>query len=313
MSAFGTWAGLTALGAAALPALRELGRTPMGRQARRNAPGQFVRLSDGITHYEWLGRGKGPVAVCVHGLTTPSFVWLGLVRELENSGFRVLTYDLFGRGYSDRPRDLQTPGFFTRQLRELLEDQQVHDDITLIGYSMGGVIAAAFAADHDHRLRRLVLLAPAGMGHELGGLARWAVEWPVIGDWSFHMGYPRAHRAATEADRGLPSSVVDITDLQLAELDRRGFVRSVLSSLRGTLRRPQEDVHRRIMEARLPVAAIWRREDRVIPIAAMGTLTQWNRDACHVVIDGAGHGLTYTHAAQVAQAILDTWEGPVVR
>lgn len=313
MSGPGTWAALAALGGAGLPALRELARKPMGRRARRAAPGQFAELSGGLTHYEWLGKGTGPVAVCVHGLTTPSFVWLGLVRELEQSGFRILTYDLYGRGYSDRPRGLQSPGFFTKQLHELLEHQKVYDDITLIGYSMGGAIASAFAAEHDHRLRRLVLLAPAGMGHELGGLARWATEWPGIGDWAFHMGYPAAHRKGTEADRDLPSSVPDITDLQLREMQYRGFVRSVLSSLRGTLRRPQEDVHRRISEARLPVAAIWGRQDKVIPISAMGTLTQWNRDTRHVVIEDAGHGLTYTHSAQVARAILDTWEGPVVR
>lgn len=312
MSALGTWAALTGLAVAGLPLLRETGRRKMGRRARRSAPGQFIELSDGITHFEWLGRRSGPVAVCVHGLTTPSFVWLGLVRELEQLGFRVLTYDLYGRGYSDRPRGLQSPGFFTRQLHELLDSQNLHEDITLIGYSMGGAIASAYAAEHDHRLRKLVLLAPGGMGHELGSLARWAVEWPGVGDWAFHMRWPAMHSKATEADRHLPTSVPDITDRQLAELDHRGFVRSVLSSLRGTLRRPQQQVHQTIRESRLPVAAIWGRDDTVIPISAMGTLTQWNRDARHEVIEGAGHGLTYTHAAQVAQAIVTTWDGPVV-
>lgn len=312
MSMLGGWATVAGAGAAALPALRELRRRPMTRRWRREAPGAFAELSQGITHYTWLGRTAGPVAVCVHGLTTPSFVWQGLARELAERGFRVLTYDLYGRGYSDAPRGLQTPGFFTTQLHELLEHEKLHDDITLIGYSMGGAISSAFAAEADHRLRRLVLLAPAGMGHELGGLARWAAEWPLIGDWAFHMRYPGAHRAGIEAERHLPSSVADICDLQLAELRRRGFVRSVLSSLRGTLRRPQEDVHKAIAKARLPVSAIWGREDSVIPIAAMGTLAQWNRDVRHVVMDGAGHGLTYTHTADVARAMFDTWAGPVI-
>lgn len=312
MSTLGAFASLAALGVAGLPAFREVMRRPMDDRLRQAAPGEFVQLSGGLTHYRWMGRSAGPVAVCVHGLTTPSFVWQGLSAELERQGFRVLTYDLFGRGYSDRPRGLQSPGFFTTQLRDLLEHQKLYEDVTLIGYSMGGAIASAFAAEEDHRLRRLVLLAPAGMGHQLGGLARWAVEWPVLGDWVFHMGWPRHHRKGTEADRGLPSSVEGITDLQLAELQYRGFVRSVLSSLRGTLRRPQENTHKSIAAARLPVTAIWGREDRVIPISAMGVLAQWNRDVRHEVIEGAGHGLAYTHSAEVAQAISNTWHGPVV-
>ena len=308
----GVWLTLALGGVAALPALRELRRRPMNRRVRDIAPGRFAELSGGPTHFDWLGPQRGPVAVCVHGLTTPSFVWLGLARHLTAMGYRVLVYDLYGRGYSARPRGPQDPAFFTRQLSELLAHEKIEDDITLIGYSMGGAIAAAFAAEEHHRLRRLILLAPAGMGHELGSLARWAVEWPLIGDWVFHMGYPMQLRRGIEAERGIETSVEDIHDLQAQQLHYRGFVRSVLASLRGTLRRPLEEQHREIARHRLPVAAIWGREDQVIPLRAMGTLTQWNRDARHVVIDGAGHGLTYSHAAEVAQAISETWEGPVV-
>ncbi len=303
---------LAGAGLAALPVLREMGRQPMGPRARRNAPGSFVKLDDGLTHADWLGAASGPVAVCVHGLTTPSVVWLALARELGRLGFRVLVYDLYGRGYSDRPRGLQTPALFCRQLRGLMNHFELHEDVTLVGHSMGGAIAAAFAAEEDHRLRRLVLSAPAGMGHELGTLARWAPEWPLIGDWAFHMGFPRLHAQGCEAERALDSAIEDIADLQLAELAYRGYVRSVLSSLRGTLRHPMEQAHRQIARRRLPVAAIWGAEDRVIPIRAMGTLAQWNRDVRHEVIEGAGHSLPYTHPRAMADAFVRTWTGPVI-
>ncbi|WP_425074323.1 alpha/beta fold hydrolase [Sagittula sp. S175] len=305
---------LTAAGGlvAALPALRELRRRPRNARLRAQAPGSFADLSQGVTHYDWLGPERGPVAVCVHGLTTPSFVWLGLARRLVAMGYRVLVYDLYGRGYSAAPRGLQTPGVFSRQLTDLLDHEGLTDDITLIGYSMGGAISAHWASENGHRLRRLILLAPAGMGHELGAMARWAVEWPVLGDWLFHMAYPTLFRKAAEAERNAASSVEDISDLQIGELDRRGFVRSVLSSLRGTLRRSAEAAHREIHATHLPVTAIWARDDKTIPLRAMGQLTQWNRDVRQVVIEEAGHGLTYTHADAVAQAIAETWDGPVI-
>ena len=176
---------------------------------------------------------------------------------------------------------------------------------------MGGAIATAFAAENHHRLRRLILLAPAGMGHELGGLARWAVEWPVLGDWTFHMGYPAAFRKGVEAERGTPTTVEGIHDLQLRQLDHRGFVRSVLASLRGTLRSSSEEQHREIARHRLPVTAVWGKQDRVIPLRAMGTLAQWNPAVRHVVVEGAGHGLPYSHAEDVADAIRQSRDWPV--
>jgi len=43
--------------------------------ARTALPGRFVKLSDGITHYEWKDRDNGLVVVLVHGFSAPHFVW----------------------------------------------------------------------------------------------------------------------------------------------------------------------------------------------------------------------------------------------
>jgi pimeloyl-ACP methyl ester carboxylesterase len=53
----------------------------------------------------------------------------------------------------------------------------------------------------------------------------------------------------------------------------------------------------------LPVYAIWARDDQTIPIDALGQLAQWHRDAIHEVIDGAGHGVPYTHPSEVAEVL----------
>ncbi len=289
---------LVLLAAALLPRLREWNRHRVDA-LQRDAPGRMAQLTDGRTHFRWFGSDADPVIVCVHGLTTPSPVWDGLRQQLVGMGYRVLTYDLYGRGYSDAPRRPQTPVFFARQLSELLSHEGLQQDVTLIGYSMGGVVATAFAAEEDHRLRQLILIAPGGMGHDLGPLTKWVVGWPFIGDWVFHMFWPTQHRRFCEAEAGLPSTVPNITQVQLVELDRRGFVPAVLSSLRGALRRPMEDAHRRVAANQLPVTVIWGEDDTVIPIRAMGQMTQWNRDAAHEVIQGAGHGLVYTHTDEV--------------
>ena len=79
---------LAALGAASLLSwgLAERLRRPMDDIARGNAPGQFAELSQGRTHYRWDGAVRGPVIVCIHGLTTASYVWDPLVPRLALMG-----------------------------------------------------------------------------------------------------------------------------------------------------------------------------------------------------------------------------------
>jgi pimeloyl-ACP methyl ester carboxylesterase len=289
----------------ALPFIIEARRKPMDAGARAEATGEFSTLSQGITHYEWIGPLRGPVAVCVHGLTTPSFVWLGLARGLAKVGYRVLIYDLYGRGYSDRVSGPQDQAFFLQQLDDLLKHQNIKDDITLLGYSMGGAIATAFAAAHPEKIRQLVLLAPAGMGAGTTRLSRFIAQTPVIGDWLMLALFAHRHRTSAGAERDLPSSVENIVDRQLNELRFRGFIPAVLESMRGILATPLKEEHKAVHQAHIPVLAIWGREDAVIPLAAMGTLAEWSRDVRQDVITGAGHGLTYTHTDAVLVSITD--------
>ncbi len=296
----------------AAPYVAEAARRKMNADKRRDADGEFAELSHGVTHYTWSGGTRGPVAVCVHGLTTPSFVWQGMTKGLVLMGYRVLTYDLYGRGYSDRVPGRQDKAFFLQQLEDLLADQEVGDDVTLIGYSMGGAISTAFAAVHPDRIRQLVLIAPAGIGKTFQGLTRFIVRVPIVGDWLMLAFFPRTHRKTLLADRDQPSSVPGITDLILREMSFRGYIPAVLSSMRGILTEALEQEHRTIHRAGIPVLAIWGRDDSVIPLSAMGKMAEWSRSARHEVIDEAGHALTYSHTDDVLdamrQALLD---GPI--
>jgi len=145
----------------ALPFILERLRRPMDEKARRNAPGRFADLTQGKTHYRWHGHVDGPVLVLVHGLTTPSY----------------------GRGYSDRAGGRQDCDFFLMQLEDLLIDQGIGEDFSLLGYSMGGAIATCFAARHPDSIDRLILLAPTGLSYRPGRFARFVAQTPLIGDW----------------------------------------------------------------------------------------------------------------------------------
>lgn len=290
----------------AIPLIVEMRRKPMDGIARNEAEGNFAQLSQGVTHYQWLGPVRGPVAVCIHGLTTPSFVWHAIAQGLILMGFRVLIYDLYGRGYSDRPAGKQDRDFFIRQLDDLLNNQNVEADITLLGYSMGGAIATTFAALHPDKVRQLVLLAPVGMIRNTTRLSDFIINTPVIGDWLMQATFARNQRKIAATESRSSDTAKGVAELMLGELQYKGFIAAILASMRGMLSETLRDEHNAIHDAGIPLLAVWARDDKLIPLTAMGKLTEWSRSAKQEVIDDAGHAMPYTHPEQVLDAIRET-------
>jgi pimeloyl-ACP methyl ester carboxylesterase len=100
----------------------------MGETERAYAPGNFVALSKGLVHYRWFGEKHNDLVVCVHGLTTPSFVFESLAEYYVKTDKCVLVFDNYGRGYSDRPKGKQDKEFFINQLDELLDKLDLNKD-----------------------------------------------------------------------------------------------------------------------------------------------------------------------------------------
>ncbi len=290
-------------GLAAAPFAAETWRRPMSRAAQTRAPGQFAELSRGRTHYRWSGPVNGPIAVCIHGLTTPSYVFAGTERSLAALGYRVLTYDLYGRGYSDRVSGRQTIDFLLRQLRDLLENQGIDEPLTLVGFSMGGALATAFAAEEGKRIRSLVLIAPAGLVPTYDDPLSKAWTLPVIGDWLMRVAGGWALRRELAAQINDTTIIPDLLDRQAAETRTRGYMPAILSSRRNALFGTLDEDHAAIRDYGTPVLAIWGRLDPVIPIRAMARLTELNAESHHFEINTGGHCLPQTHPSDVAEAL----------
>lgn len=279
------------------PKLIENRRAPRDDSFRAQAPGEFAALSQGLTHYRWVGPVRGPVAVLIHGLNTPSTVWNEIADGLGEIGYRVLVYDLYGRGFSDAPAGAQTSAFFLQQLDDILADQELADDLTIVGYSMGGSIATAFAAANPHRMKRLILIGSGGVKTQESEFTTFCRTRPLIGDWVHGLLGGRRMKAAIAHDPAAKAAP-DIASSQRAEIGRRGFLPAVLSSRRGILSDLQDAEHRKIGREGIPVLAIWGEKDTVIPIKAIGVLAQWNRAARQEMIEGADHAMPYSHTEE---------------
>jgi pimeloyl-ACP methyl ester carboxylesterase len=128
--------------------------------ARTQQGGTYVKLPDGITHYELTGSETGPVVVLVHGFSVPMYIWDAQVEPLTQAGFRVLRYTMFGRGYSDRPEADYSQAFYRKQLFDLLNTLKIQQPVDLVGHSMGGGVVIDFTANYPDRVKNVVLIAP---------------------------------------------------------------------------------------------------------------------------------------------------------
>ncbi len=296
---------LVLCGLAAVPVWLNSRRAPMTRDSRTAWSGRWAELDEGFTRYRWIGGVRGPVIVAIHGLTTPSEAWDEVAARLTTLGYRVLVYDLFGRGGSATVAGAQDAAFQLRQLRGLLDHLGLKDDLIVMGYSMGGQIAAAFAAEAPHRVQKLLLVAPAGLELSESRFDRFCRTWPIAGDWAqIVLGGPLLERVAADTAASGGSGPA-IAEIQRAQLRRRGYLEAVLSSRRHLLSHDTDAVYRAVAAAGVPVLAIWGGRDAVIPSGAMGRLARLHRIAHHEVVEDAGHGLLWTHPDAVAAHVRD--------
>lgn len=104
----------------------------------------------------YLATGQGQPVVLIHGVGLNKEMWGGQVVGLATQ-YRVIAYDMLGHGDSPRPEPGTELLGYADQLRELLDHLGL-TQVTVIGFSMGGLVARAFALHYPQYLQGLVVL-----------------------------------------------------------------------------------------------------------------------------------------------------------
>jgi 3-oxoadipate enol-lactonase len=116
--------------------------------------------------YTLLGSEGAPAVVLGHALGSNSDIW-GYQLPLLTARFRVLVYDLPGHGESDPPIGQDSFDDLANDLASLLDHTGI-SRITLVGLSIGGMIAQHFASLFPDRLQALVLCSTGFQSDEAG-------------------------------------------------------------------------------------------------------------------------------------------------
>lgn len=199
--------------------------------ARTQQGGTYVKLPDGITHYELTGPETGQVVVLVHGMSVPMYGWNAQVEPLTQAGFRVLRYDMFGRGYSDRPQADYGRAFYRKQLFDLLNTLKIQQPVDLVGHSLGGGVVIDFTANYPDRVHDVVLIAPTLNSENEPNIK--LLRLPLLGE--FIMRLVATKTLTDRAAQGLQKSsqAAEYAKLFKEQTQYKGFERTMLAMFRG--------------------------------------------------------------------------------
>ena len=102
--------------------------------------------------------------VLLHGGSGSWTHWLRNIQALVASGRRLLVPDLPGFGDSALPPDGRDADAMPAVLEQGLQQLLGQAPCDLVGFSFGAMVAALLSQQHAHRVARLVLIGPPGLG-----------------------------------------------------------------------------------------------------------------------------------------------------
>lgn len=254
--------------------------------ARGGAPGKFVTLGDGVTHYDLAGPEDGPRVMLVHGFSVPLYIWDSTSVALSAAGFRVARYDTYGRGWSDRPDAAYDVDMYERQLGQLLDSLGWKEPVHLMGLSFGGPVTSAFTGRHPERVRSLTLVDPAA-GRD--GSVPWFFSLPGFGPMLWQALAVPTMADGQASDFVEPAKWPDWAERYRVQVGYRGFGRALLRTLKATSGMSYDSIYATVGAAKTPTLLVWGKEDQTVPIALADSVRAAIPQAQFHAIDKAGH------------------------
>ena len=251
--------------------------------------------------------GTGQPIVLIHGFPLSGRAWERQERALLEDGFRVITYDRRGFGKSSQPTVGYDYDTFAADLAALIESLDLRD-VDLAGHSMGGGEIARYLGKYgSDRVRRAVIISgvppyllktpdtPNGVPQEVfdqiaAGLR--ADRFAYFTEWNKNF---------FNLDQTLGTRISE-------EVVRDAWNTAVGASPTGTIACVATwytDFRADLAKIDVPVLVMHGTADRILPIEACGPRThEAIASSEYLAIDGAGHGLSWTHADEVNEALL---------
>jgi pimeloyl-ACP methyl ester carboxylesterase len=233
----------------------------------------------------------GDTIVFHHGLGACADLWLGWLPALSER-YRIVTFDMRGHGESVcAPRHKWDIECMLGDLNAVLEattDGSVH----LVGESIGGTVALAYAMTWPERIKTLTISNGAHIGASIGALQDWRdiIERDGMGGWSRMMMERRFYPGA------ISRAAREWFETQQSQSDPSAIL-GALEVLVGADLRPD------LALAHMPVQILHPDDSPFIAVSVAADLCERLPNARLQVFSNTRHGLPFSHASQCAAAL----------
>jgi pimeloyl-ACP methyl ester carboxylesterase len=200
---------------------------------KRHFPERVVAVDGGNVSYREIAPASDqqlPVVVLLHGIGSGAASWLPCALEMARNA-RVIAWNAPGYGKSDRLADARpSAAAYAGRLRQLVDMLGI-EHFTLVGHSLGAMMASAFASASNNAalLERLILMSPA-RGYGIAGRLELGAQ--VARERLSTLGELGVHGLATQRSARLVSDNADTLQRDwvrwnMAQLNAAGYTQAV--------------------------------------------------------------------------------------
>ncbi|CAG8619559.1 11198_t:CDS:2, partial [Paraglomus occultum] len=258
--------------------------------------GAYVDLPYGKTRYWLIGPEDGKKITLVHGIAAPAAIFTDIATDLAKKGYRVLAFDLYGRGYSASPSAPNTDALFVSQLAMLL-GKIGWKKTDLLGLSLGGGIAVSFTRYFPEHVNSLILLAPVGLMDTID-IPVYARALKLPGVSSVLVNSFTRRLIETLLRWHISRNPDDSNDLRLKKLQQisgyqfanhLGFLNSFASTVRHFPFSDLGEAYEAVGKLNIKVLIIWGDKDTTVPYVHAAKVMSYIPHAKLVKLTGEGH------------------------
>jgi len=204
--------------------------------------------------------GSDEILLLLHGIGASAERWLRVVPSLSRY-YRIIIPDIIGFGYSDKPTVEYTMNFFVEFINEFMKSMKIRKSF-IIGSSFGGLLAAEFAIKFESKVRKLILVSPAGT---------MKISTKTLDEYILAALYPTIENAR-RAFYDMACDPKIVTDEVVKDFVNRMKLPNSKYAFMSTLLgiRNAHDLENRLPHIKSPTLLVWGKEDKMIPSSYVG-------------------------------------------
>jgi pimeloyl-ACP methyl ester carboxylesterase len=263
----------------------------VGQLVANSDRSDFIEI-DGIRiHFQEFGEESAATIIMIHGYAASTHAWSICAPRLAEEGYRVITIDLVGFGFSEKPKWFEYTIDAQARMVERFMDRLGIGRATVIGSSYGGAVAATLALDYPERVEKLGLVAAVinddQLEHPLMQLATMPAIAEIVTPFLLDS---RSYITAKLKTIFAPANHDMITPERISAFHRplraADAHHSVVATSRGwSANRIEKDLGL----IKQPTLIVWGDQDQIVPLANGAKLYQEILNSRFFVFKDCGH------------------------